>query len=64
MSKLTGRRFNRNRLRKNMKRELEPLNSRIQVCPKCRKVDVYKDDGHTCDAEYEAARQENQEYYD
>ena len=27
---------------------LEPFNAVIQVCPKCGKVDVYKDDGHDC----------------
>ena len=45
-------------------RELEPLNAIIQVCPNCGKVDVYKDDGHTCDPEWQAERELNQEYYD
>ncbi|MCK5333486.1 MAG: hypothetical protein KAJ24_03160 [Candidatus Aenigmarchaeota archaeon] len=31
------------------KAELKPLNSIIQVCPDCGKVDVYKNDGHDCD---------------
>lgn len=44
-------------------RELKPFNSVIQVCPKCRKIDVYKDDGHTCDVEFEASRQEAQDIY-
>lgn len=30
--------------------ELKPLNSVIQICNTCGKVDVYKDDGHECDA--------------
>jgi hypothetical protein len=41
-------------------RELEPFGPRIQVCPKCGKVDVYKDDGHGC--EEETIRQEAQDY--
>ena len=28
--------------------ELKPLNAIIQVCQKCGKVDVYKNDGHYC----------------
>jgi len=28
--------------------ELKPFNAVIQICPHCRKVDVYKDDGHNC----------------
>lgn len=30
--------------------KLKPFNSVIQACPRCGKVDVYKDDGHDCDA--------------
>lgn len=30
------------------KKDLLPFNSVIQVCPECGKVDVYKDDGHSC----------------
>lgn len=29
-------------------RKLNPFNELIQICPYCRKVDVYKDDGHDC----------------
>ena len=28
--------------------DLKPFNGKIQVCPVCGKVDVYKDDGHNC----------------
>ena len=38
------------------KRELKPYNAVIQVCPICHKVDVYKDDGHYCNAEDQARR--------
>jgi hypothetical protein len=31
------------------KSALKPFNSVIQVCPKCRKVDVYLNDGHVCE---------------
>ena len=34
--------------KKNKKVKLKEFNPVIQVCPKCRKVDVYKDDGHNC----------------
>lgn len=47
-----------------MKKELEPFNEVIQVCPKCSKVDVYKDDGHTCDIGYREALQEAREQYE
>ena len=30
------------------KKDLLPFNSVIQICPECRKIDVYKDDGHEC----------------
>lgn len=44
-------------------RELKPFDLNIiQVCPFCGKVDTYKDDGHSCEAEKQ--RQENLEYYD
>ena len=46
------------------KKKLEPLNSVIQVCPDCGKIDVYKDDGHTCDADYQQEREMNQDCYD
>jgi len=39
------------------KKDLKPLNSVIQVCPVCGKVDVYKDDGHNCFAHIQ--RREN-----
>ena len=41
-----------------MKKKLKKLNSIIQVCPDCGKVDAYKDDGHTCDYEYQEYRKE------
>ena len=44
--------------------KLKPLNRIIQVCPDCGKIDAYKDDGHTCDREWQEQRQENMEYYD
>ena len=46
------------------KSKLKPYNAVIQVCPDCGKIDVYKDDNHECDAEYQNDRQENLEYYD
>lgn len=39
--------------------ELKPLNSVIQVCPVCGKIDVYKDDGHECDKEFQEQRRRN-----
>jgi hypothetical protein len=42
--------------------ELKPLNSIIQICPICEKIDAYKDDGHDCLLEKQ--NQESQEYYD
>jgi len=36
-------------LNKDLKAELKPFTmDEIQVCPICGKVDVYKDDGHSC----------------
>lgn len=46
------------------KKDLKPFGAIIQRCPECGKLDVYLDDGHTCDAEYQNARQESNEYYD
>ena len=46
------------------KKELKPLSSIIQVCPVCGKIDVYKNDGHLCNAGAEQRRIENLEYYD
>jgi hypothetical protein len=45
-----------------MEKELEELNSNIQVCPVCGKIDAYKGDGHDC-FQY-AQNQASQEYYD
>ena len=44
------------------KTDLKPLNSVIQVCPICGKVDAYKDDGHDCLQSLQ--NQRAQEYYD
>jgi hypothetical protein len=44
------------------KKDLLPLNSVIQICPVCGKVDAYKDDGHNCFAYIH--NQEAQEFYD
>jgi len=46
------------------KKDLKPFNSVIQVCPECGKIDVSLNDGHLCDAEFEANRQETLEHYD
>ena len=46
------------------KKDLLPYNAAIQVCPECGKLDVYLNDGHICDAEYEEERELNMEYYD
>jgi hypothetical protein len=40
-------------------KKLKPLNSTIQVCPYCGKVDAYKGDKHDC--QYERIKQERQE---
>ena len=32
---------------------LSAFNAVIQVCPKCGKIDVYKNDGHICDYAHE-----------
>jgi len=44
------------------KNELKELNSVIQQCPYCGKVDAYKNDGHSCNRAYQQI--ENGEYYD
>jgi len=44
------------------KEDLLPLNSVIQICPVCGKVDVYKNDGHNCFDHIQ--HEEAQEYYD
>ena len=45
------------------KEELKEFNSEIQICPDCDKIDVYKNDGHTCDKKFQEARAESQEHY-
>lgn len=47
---------------KETKEDLLPLNEVIQVCPECGKVDVYKNDGHSCLQHIQNERA--QEYYD
>lgn len=37
-------------------KKLKPLNSIIQICPKCGKVDVYLNDKHLCDIDYQNQR--------
>lgn len=44
------------------KNNLKPFGHAVQICPVCGKVDVFKDDGHSC--EDEAIRQNNLDYYD
>ncbi len=44
------------------KKQLKKINSVIQICPICGKVDVYKNDNHDCIQS--AQNQINQEYYD
>lgn len=44
---------------KDLEDVLKPYNPVIQVCPVCGKIDVYKGDGHSCDAYL--ARQVNQD---
>lgn len=39
--------------------ELKELNSVIQICPKCGKIDVYKNDGHFCSRDFQERRQED-----
>lgn len=46
------------------KKDLEPFNEVIQICPDCGKVDVYLDDGHECNYEAEQDRILSNEYYD
>lgn len=41
---------------------LKPYNAIIQVCPYCSKIDVYKDDNHFCDREYQNHRRESEEH--
>ena len=51
-------------MKKKTKKDLKPFNAVIQVCPDCRKIDVYLNDRHKCNAEMEAERQLSNEYYD
>jgi hypothetical protein len=44
--------------------KFKPLNSTIQVCPVCGKVDVSEGHEKDCDPEYEEYRRVNDEYYD
>lgn len=37
--------------------KLKPLNAEIQICPRCGKVDAYKNDGHSCEAEFKGKNQ-------
>lgn len=54
--------MNKDKMEKQEK--LEPLNFVIQQCPKCKKLDVYKDDGHFCNLKYQIRREEDLGYYD
>ncbi len=40
---------------------LKPLNSVIQRCKRCGKLDAYKGDNHDCDPEFQAERQNRYE---
>jgi hypothetical protein len=51
-------------MKKKTKKDLKPLNEVIQVCPDCGKIDVYLNDNHSCDREYQQQREINQEYGD
>lgn len=46
------------------KKDLKPFGDVIQICPDCQKIDVYLNDGHTCDWQMEQLRKERLEYYD
>jgi len=46
-------------MKKKSKKDLLPFNAVIQICPECHKIDVYKDDGHSC--EDEIIRKQNEE---
>lgn len=46
------------------KEDLKPFSNVIQICPECGKMDVYLNDRHNCNREYEEQRQLSQEYYD
>ncbi len=51
------------KLKEVKKSKFKPLNSVIQVCPDCGKVDVSEGHEEDCDPEWEAAREENLEHY-
>lgn len=47
-----------------MKKQIfKPLNSVIQICNRCGKIDVAEGHEKECDPEYEEARRENEEHY-
>lgn len=48
---------------KKTKKDLKPFSPVIQICPECRKFDVYLDDGHRCNAEEQTARQESEDNF-
>ena len=41
---------------------LKPLNSLIQICPRCGKVDVYRGDNHDCFLSAQNSFNTNEEY--
>jgi len=43
---------------------LKPFNAVIQICPRCGKLDVYRNDGHFCSSEFQRLKEEreDQEY--
>ena len=38
------------------RKDLKPFGNVIQVCPECGKVDVFLNDKHTCDRNYQEYR--------
>ena len=40
------------------KKDLKPYNEIIQICSECGKVDVYFNDNHRCDVEFQQALNE------
>lgn len=44
------------KIKMSKKSELKPLNAVIQICPDCGMIDVYKNDGHECDADVQEQR--------
>ena len=43
-------------MKKKTKKDLKPLNEVIKVCPDCGKVDVYLNDKHSCDREFQDSK--------